>query len=88
MLIAWLNLDLGIETCFYNAIVETGFYAKVKDDQNPHIHREHKLEPCLRVRSHPIDTTRHSVLLSRLIGSDPIAVLATLLLKYTELTSE
>ncbi len=23
-------LDLGIETCFYNGIVETGFYAKVK----------------------------------------------------------
>lgn len=74
--IAWMNLDLGIETCFFdgmNAFVET----------------------CLQF-SFPVFvwilitviilTSRHSVIMSRLIGSNPIAVLATLLLmSYTKI---
>ncbi len=74
--IAWLNLDLGFETCFY-------------DGMNAYI------QTCLQfvfpvyiwiLISLIILTSRRSVIISRLIGSNPIAVLATLLLmSYTKM---
>ena len=74
--IAWLNLDLGIETCFYDgltAYVQTWL--------------QYVFPMYVWVLiSATILTARHSVLLSRVIGSDPIAVLATLLLmSYTKI---
>ena len=74
--IAWLNLDLGIETCFYNGMTA---YAQT-----------------LLQFAFPIYiwiliiiiiiTSRYSVSVSKLIGHNPIAVLATLLLmSYTKI---
>ena len=74
--IAWLNLDLGIEICFYDGLTA---------------YTQTWLQFVFPVYvwvliSLIILTTRHSVLLSRLIGSDPVAVLATLLLmSYTKI---
>ena len=73
--IAWLNLDLGFETCFYNGM---DAFAQI----------------CLQF-AFPvyvwvligmiIVTSRHSITLSKLIGHNPVAVLATLLLmSYTK----
>ena len=68
--IAWLNLDLGIETCFFNgldAYIQTWlkfvfpFYIWI-------------------LISLIILTSRYSMTVSKLIGTNPIAVLATLLL--------
>ena len=74
--IAWLNLDLGFETCFYNGM---DAYAQT----------------CLQFAfpvfvwiliSLIIVTSRYSVTVSKLIGHNPIAVLATLLLmSYTKI---
>ena len=74
--IAWMNLDLGIETCFYNGMTA---YAQT-----------------LLQFAFPIYiwiliiiiiiTSRYSVSVSKLIGHNPIAVLATLLLmSYTKI---
>ncbi len=72
VLIAWLNLDLGIYdgmTAYSQTWLQFVFPVYV-----------------WVLISSIILTTRHSVLLSRLIGSDPIAVLATLLLmSYTKI---
>ena len=74
--VAWLNLDLGIESCFYNGLTA---YAQTW------------LQFVFPVYvwvliSIIIITARYSIFFSRLIGSDPIAVLATLLLiSYTKL---
>ena len=74
--IAWLNLDLGIETCFFNgldAYIKTWlqfafpFYIWI-------------------LISIIIFTSRYSMTISKLIGTDPIAVLATLILmSYTKI---
>ena len=74
--IAWMNLDLGIPTCFYDGM---DAYAQT----------------CLQF-AFPlyvwflitliIITSRYSTLVTKLIGSNPIAVLATLLLmSYTKI---
>ena len=74
--IAWLNLDLGIETCFYDGLTA---YAQTW------LQFVFPVYVWVLISS-IILTARHSVLLSRLIGSDPIAVLATLLLmSYTKI---
>ena len=73
---AWLNLDLGIETCFYDGLTA---------------YTQTWLQFVFPVYvwvliSLIIFTTRYSIFLSRLIGSDPIAALATLLLmSYTKI---
>ena len=74
--IAWLNLDLGFATCFYNGM---DAYAQT----------------CLQFAfpvfvwiliSLIIVTSRYSITVSKLIGHNPIAVLATLLLmSYTKI---
>ena len=74
--IAWLNLDLGIETCFYDGLTA---YAKTW------LQFMFPVYVWILISS-IILTARYSVLLSRVIGSDPIAVLATLLLmSYTKI---
>ena len=74
--IAWMNLDLGIETCFYNgmtAYVETWLQFAFP------IYIWFLITLI-------IITSRYSVRLSKLIGHNPIAVLATLLLmSYTKI---
>ena len=68
--IAWLNLDLGIQTCFYDGMdaysqtwLQFAFPLYV-----------------WTLMGLIVLTSRHSLTVSRLIGSNPIAVLATLLL--------
>ena len=74
--IAWLNLDLGFETCFFNgmdAYVQTWLQFAF---------------PVFVwiLISLIIVTSRYSVTVSKLIGHNPIAVLATLLLmSYTKI---
>ena len=74
--IAWLNLDLGFEACFYNgmdAYVQTWLQFAF---------------PVFVwiLISLIIVTSRYSVTVSKLIGHNPIAVLATLLLmSYTKI---
>ena len=73
--IAWLNLDLGFETCFYNGM-------------------DAFVQTCLQFAfpvyvwvliSLIILTSRYSIVISKLIGHNPVAVLATLLLmSYTK----
>ena len=76
VLIAWLNLDLGIETCFYDGMTA---YAQTW------LQFVFPMYVWVLI-SLIILTARHSVLLSRLLGSNPIAVLATLLLmSYTKI---
>ena len=76
VLIAWLNLDLGIETCFYDGMTA---YAQTW------LQFVFPMYMWVLI-SLIILTARHSVLLSRLLGSNPIAVLATLLLmSYTKI---
>ena len=74
--IAWLNLDLGFETCFYDGMDSFVFI-------------------CLQfifpvfvwiLICLIIFTSRYSITVSKLIGHNPIAVLATLLLmSYTKI---
>ena len=74
--LAWLNLDLGFETCFYDGLdafaltwLQFAFPLYVW------------LIICLI-----IFISRYSIIVSKLIGSNPIAVLATLLLmSYTKI---
>ena len=68
--IAWLNLDLGFETCFYDGMTA---YAQ------SWIQFAFPLYVWM-LMSLIIVTCRYSVTLSKLIGHNPIAVLATLLL--------
>ncbi len=74
--IAWLNLDLGFETCFYDGMTA---YAQTW------------LQFAFPVyiwilMSLIILTSRYSIIVSKLIGHNPIAVLATLLLmSYTKI---
>ena len=74
--IAWMNLDLGIETCFYNGMTA---------------HAQTWLQFAFPIYIWIliiliIITSRYSVRMSKLIGHNPIAVLATLLLmSYTKI---
>ena len=74
--IAWMNLDLGFKTCFYqgmNAYVQTWLQFAFP------------IYVWILI-SLIIVASRHSVFLTKLIGSNPIAVLATLLLmSYTKI---
>ena len=74
--IAWLNLDLGFETCFFHGLDEY-------------------LQTWLQlvfplyiwiILGSIIFTSRYSITMSKLTGSNPVAVLATLLLmSYTKI---
>ena len=74
--IAWMNLDLGIVTCFY-------------DGMDAYIQTWLQFAFPLYVWfliTLIIITSRYSILVTKLIGSNPIAVLATLLLmSYTKM---
>lgn len=74
--IAWLNLDLGFEICFYNGM---DAYAQTW------LQFVFPIFVWIII-SLIIFTSRYSIIASRLIGSNPIAVLATLLLmSYTKI---
>ena len=74
--IAWMNLDLGIPTCFYDGM---DAYAQTW------LQFVFPLYVWFLITL-IIITSRYSTLLTKLIGSNPIAVLATLLLmSYTKI---
>ena len=74
--IAWMNLDLGIETCFYNGMTA---YAQTW------LQYAFPIFIWILITL-IIITSRYSVRVSKLIGHNPIAVLATLLLmSYTKI---
>ena len=74
--IAWMNLDLGIETCFYNGMTA---YAQTW------LQFAFPIYIWILITL-IIITSRYSVRVSKLIGHNPIAVLATLLLmSYTKI---
>ena len=74
--IAWMNLDLGIETCFYNGMTA---YAQTW------LQFAFPIFIWILIIL-IIITSRYSVRVSKLIGHNPIAVLATLLLmSYTKI---
>ena len=74
--IAWLNLDLGFETCFYDGMTA---YAQIW------LQFAFPIYVWILI-SIIIITSRYSVTVSKLIGHNPIAVLATLLLmSYTKI---
>ena len=68
--VSWWNLDLGIQTCFYHGM--DGYAQTWLQFAFP-------LYVWLLI-SLIIITSRYSITLSKLVGSNPIAVLATLLL--------
>ena len=68
--IAWMNLDLGFETCFYDGMTPYG---------QTWLQFAFPLYVWM-LMGLIIVTCRYSVTLSKLIGHNPIAVLATLLL--------
>ena len=74
--IAWMNLDLGIPTCFYHGM-----------DAYAHTWLQFVFPIYIWILlSLIIITSRHSTFITKLIGSNPIAVLATLLLmSYTKI---
>ena len=74
--IAWMNLDLGIETCFYNGMTA---YAQTW------LQFAFPIYIWILITL-IIITSRYSVRVSKLIGHNPIAVLATLILmSYTKI---
>ena len=74
--VAWLNLDLGFETCFYD-----GMTAQVQT----WLQFAFPLYVWVLI-SLIILTSRYSITVSKLIGCNPVAVLATLLLmSYTKI---
>ena len=74
--IAWMNLDLGFETCFYDGMTA---YAQTW------LQFAFPLYVWILI-SLIIFTSKYSVTMSKLIGHNPIAVLATLLLmSYTKI---
>ena len=74
--IAWMNLDLGFETCFYNGM--TTYQQTLLQFAFP-------IYIWILITL-IIITSRYSVRVSKLIGHNPIAVLATLLLmSYTKI---
>ena len=76
VVIAWMNLDLGIETCFYNGMTTY---------QQTWLQFAFPIYIWILITL-IIITSRYSVRVSKLIGHNPIAVLATLLLmSYTKI---
>ena len=74
--IAWMNLDLGFETCFYRGM---DAYAQTWLQFSFPVY-------VWILISLIIVASRYSIFLTKLIGSNPIAVLATLLLmSYTKI---
>lgn len=74
--VAWMNLDLGFEICFFDGLNE--YFQTWLQFAFP-------LYVWFLI-SLIIFCSRYSILVSKLIGSDPIAVLATLLLmSYTKI---
>ena len=74
--IAWMNLDLGFETCFYNGL--TAYAATWFQFAFPFY--------VWMIISVIILTSKYSLTVSKWIGRNPIAVLATLLLmSYTKI---
>jgi tetrahydromethanopterin S-methyltransferase subunit F len=75
MFIAWMNLDLGFHTCFYNGMdAYTQTWLQLAFPMYVWF-----------LISVIILTSRHSVTVTKLMGSNPVAVLATLLLmSYTK----
>ena len=74
--IAWMNLDLGFETCFYQGM---DAYAQTW------LQFAFPVYVWILI-SLIIVASRHSIVLTKLMGSNPIAVLATLLLmSYTKI---
>ena len=74
--IAWVNLDLGIETCFYDGMTA---YAQVW------LQFVFPLYVWILICS-IIIASRYSITMSKMIGHNPVAVLATLLLmSYTKI---
>ena len=74
--IAWMNLDLGFETCFYRGM---DAYAQTL------LQFAFPVYVWILI-SLIIVASRYSIFLTKLIGSNPIAVLATLLLmSYTKI---
>ena len=75
--IAWLNLDLGIETCFFDGMDE---YVK------RWLQFVFPLYVWTLVSLIIVSSEYHSPRIARLFGSNPVAVLATLfLLSYSKL---
>ena len=73
--IAWMNLDLGFQSCFYNGMDE---YAQTW------LQFAFPVYIWFLIGS-IILASRHSITLTKLLGSNPIAVLATaLLMSYTK----
>ncbi len=74
--IAWINLDFGFQTCFYRGM-----------DAYAHTWLQFVFPLYVwALVSLIIVASRYSILLTKLIGSNPIAVLATLLLmSYTKI---
>jgi predicted outer membrane repeat protein len=74
--IAWLNLDLGIQTCFYDGM-----------DAYVHTWLQFAFPLYVWILIGIVTlTSRYSITVSKLIGHNPIAVLATLLLmSYTKI---
>ena len=74
--IAWLNLDLGIQTCFYNGM---DAYAKTLLDLVFPVY-------IWLIVGFLVYISSHSVTMTKLLGSNPVPVLATLfLLSYAKL---
>ena len=74
--IAWMNLDLGFETCFYNGMTSY---------QQTWLQFAFPIYIWMLITL-IIITSRYSIRVSKLIGHNPIAVLATLLLmSYTKI---
>jgi hypothetical protein len=74
--IAWINLDLGFQTCFYDGLDAYG---------QTWLQFAFPLYVWLLIGS-IILISRYSIMVSKLIGHNPIAVLATLLLmSYTKI---
>ena len=74
--IAWMNLDFGFETCFYNGMTTS---------QQTLLQFAFPIYIWILITL-IIITSRYSVRVSKLIGHNPIAVLATLLLmSYTKI---
>ena len=68
--IAWLNLDLGIQTCFYNGM---NAYAKTWLDLVFPVY-------IWVIVGFLVYVSHHSVIVTKLLGSSPVPVLATLFL--------
>ena len=67
VIIAWINLDFGIETCFYNGMNAQQNMAAV-------------CVPCMYLGASRTNDSHFSQKFANLFGSNPVSVLATLIL--------